>query len=241
MGWEGVLEDPEKKPSSGVVGQVDPTGGPSGVWDSTSKGYERSLHVEPPHVWKAGLNWVHLVSRVLSLVVECPPTIHPYGAHNTLGLGGAVETRTPVPPVTRTAGHTRCPTDGTKKTQKVVEEGQKEDETPVIAYVLTHEEFDKQLKFHNSQAQGNIEEMPIHSSVEENTSESELQVEESKVESSIVGGSEINNEIQKAEGTDHSSEPIIQEGLKNKTNIDSSDSEDDDKLHVTHRYPTRSC
>ncbi|KAG5881958.1 hypothetical protein JTB14_020522 [Gonioctena quinquepunctata] len=62
-----------------------------------------------------------------------------------------------------------------KKTEKVVEEGQKEDETSEIAYVLTPEEFDKQLKFHNAQAQSNIEEININYSVEENIiSEPEL-------------------------------------------------------------------
>ncbi|KAG5867654.1 hypothetical protein JTB14_034459 [Gonioctena quinquepunctata] len=82
--------------------------------------------------------------------------------------------------------------------------------------------------------------MPIHSLVEENTSEPELQVEESNVESPLVEGLEIINEIQKARGTDNSSETITKEGLNNKTDIESSDTEVDDKPHVTHRYPTRS-
>ncbi|KAG5868857.1 hypothetical protein JTB14_011685 [Gonioctena quinquepunctata] len=120
------------------------------------------------------------------------------------------------------------------KTEKTAEEGQNDDETSELAYVLTPEEFEKQSKFYKAEAQGNIKEKIIHYSVEENTSE--LQVELPHVE-----GLENNTEVQKTNGTENGREIITKDELKNKIDIESSDSEEDEvKPFVTHRYPTRS-
>ncbi|KAG5866017.1 hypothetical protein JTB14_006402 [Gonioctena quinquepunctata] len=102
-GVDGVADDPKVDPiHMGGEGVLDPRRGPPGMgmlngsfrfwllfWFHkvpTSKGDERSPHVEAPYVRKSELNWVHPVPRVLSLVVECPSTIHTLGAHNNLGL-----------------------------------------------------------------------------------------------------------------------------------------------------------
>ncbi|KAG5879145.1 hypothetical protein JTB14_033350 [Gonioctena quinquepunctata] len=113
--------------------------------------------------------------------------------------------------------------DDTKKTGKTAEEGQNDDETSELAHVLAPEEFENQSKFHKAEVQGNIEEKIIHSSVEENTSDPELQVE-----LPLVEGLEINSEVQKTNGTENGSEIITKDELKNKINIGSSDSEDND-------------
>ncbi|KAG5891506.1 hypothetical protein JTB14_014430 [Gonioctena quinquepunctata] len=124
-----------------------------------------------------------------------------------------------------------------KRLKKTAEKEQNDDETSELAYVLTPEEFEKQSKFHKGEAQGNIKEKIIHSSVEENISEPKLQLELPQVE-----GLEINSEVQKTNDTENGREIITNDELNNKTNIESSDSEKDDRNNsiVTHRYPTRS-
>ncbi|KAG5870672.1 hypothetical protein JTB14_023888 [Gonioctena quinquepunctata] len=79
-----------------------------------------------------------------------------------------------------------------------------------------------------AQALGNIDEMPIHSSVEENTPE--LQIEENNVKLPLMEGLEIDSEVQKTNDTD--SAIITEEGLNNETDIESSDSEYDDGIEI---------